>query len=183
MKDLIVTDDLRERFFENVLIVPYDKGCWVWTGPINEHGYGVFNVSPDKYYAHRVSWLIHNGPIPKGVFACHKCDNPPCIRPDHLFLGGYAENAADASSKGRFKRNGETLNRLRAEGKCMGEAHYNRVLTEENVREILRDYVPRKVTCAHFAKKFGVCYQSIHEVITRKTWKHVAPLNEATHQP
>lgn len=75
------------------------KNCWIWIGA-KQNGkwkYGIF----DKDKAHRFSWKIHYGKIEKGMFICHKCDNPPCIRPDHLFKGTPADNMADKVAKGR----------------------------------------------------------------------------------
>src|ERR1700743_3839012 len=63
--------------------------CWLWLGATVEYGYGVFGHGGRGviHYAHRISWEINNGVIPKGLFVLHKCDNPPCTNPDHLFLG------------------------------------------------------------------------------------------------
>lgn len=87
------------------------SGCWEWTGQIGKRGYGMLSV-PRRYgtrnqYAHRVSWLLHHGPIPEGLSVLHRCDNPKCIRPDHLFLGTQGTNVRDCVAKGR-QRNQNT---------------------------------------------------------------------------
>lgn len=76
--------------------------CWLWTGGSNGLGYGVFGIATGQTMgAHRYSWQIVFGPIPDGMFVCHQCDTPACVRPDHLFLGTHEDNMVDMVSKGR----------------------------------------------------------------------------------
>lgn len=89
-----------ERFWRKV---KKSDGCWEWTGTKNSRGYGMFTPTPGKrVLAHRFSWEMENGRIPDGLFGCHRCDNPGCVRPDHLFVGTNSDNIRDAVAKGRI---------------------------------------------------------------------------------
>ena len=77
------------------------EGCWLWRGSRTTAGYGNVRVGPKNKYAHRLAWELTNGAIPNGLHVCHRCDNPPCVRPDHLFLGTGKDNARDSMQKGR----------------------------------------------------------------------------------
>ncbi|RPJ19493.1 MAG: HNH endonuclease, partial [Planctomycetaceae bacterium] len=114
---------LAERFWEKVRKT---DGCWEWTAFL-VHGYGQFQrsraIGPQR--AHRVSWELHNGPIPAGMCVCHRCDNRRCVRPDHLFLGTYADNSADMIRKGRARK-----------GSRPGQANHMSKLTDADVARI-----------------------------------------------
>lgn len=92
---------LETRFWQRV---EKTDGCWRWTGPLHAFGYGLIWRGGNNVGAHRISWEIHVGPIPDGLFVLHRCDNPPCVRPDHLFLGTQADNIHDMVAKGRNYR-------------------------------------------------------------------------------
>lgn len=87
-----------ERFWRRV---KKSDGCWLWAGAVHPHGHGYASLDGRVQYAHRVAWQLTYGPIPKGVNVCHRCDNPPCCNPAHLFLGTQADNMQDCADKGR----------------------------------------------------------------------------------
>lgn len=133
--------------------------------------------------AHRVAWTLSNGAIPDGLCACHRCDNPPCCNPAHLFLGTRADNNADKVAKGReakgenfrarLKRGDLHGMRLHPERRPRGERHGMALLTEEKVRSIRAQHAIGGVTYAELAAQFGVKHRTIEAVISRQTWKAV----------
>lgn len=110
-------------------IIKKDNGCWVFTGHINFFGYGMIKIG-GKYgvptHAHREVFKHFKGEIPSGLFVCHKCDNPPCCNPDHLFLGTHQDNMDDMKRKGRRKN-------------PFGEKSYNNKFSKELVAKIKKD--------------------------------------------
>lgn len=89
-----------KRFFDKV---KKTKSCWLWiAGSRGNTGYGALKLDGKVVDAHRVSYMIHKGDIPDGMFVCHTCDNRKCVNPDHLFLGTAKDNHQDGVNKGRI---------------------------------------------------------------------------------
>lgn len=138
---------LAERYWSKVVV--NEDGCWGWNGNLTTAGYGYMPVtSPGTRQttigAHRISYEIHKGPIPEGLFVLHRCDNPPCTNPEHLFLGTPKDNMQDMARKGRsYSAHGETSSRS--------------ILTNEQAREILLSPMPSFL----LAKKYGVAQETV----------------------
>src|SRR5207302_3908832 len=77
------------------------SGCWIWVGAESSDGYGLTHVDGKEVRAHRLAWTLVRGPIPDGLSVCHRCDVPPCVNPEHLFLGTAQDNTDDMVAKGR----------------------------------------------------------------------------------
>lgn len=91
--------DLKEKLLSKIGI--NDSGCWNWLGSKTANGYGNMRTQFGNMYTHRVSWMVHYGQIPSDLCVLHKCDNKPCVNPEHLFLGTYQDNHNDMRAKGR----------------------------------------------------------------------------------
>lgn len=140
--------------------------CWNWAGNIKNDGYGSMWAASKrrKAIASRLAWELWNGPIPAGLFVCHHCDNPPCVRPSHLFLGTAADNAKDCSAKGR----------ARVEGKVhRGMRNGRAKLTEDQVREIRRRRAAGE-KLSSLSAAFGVSTTVINHIEKGKLWRSVA---------
>lgn len=157
--------------------------CWIWLASKLPQGYGRFSLSGRTVRAHRFAYELNVGPIPNGVLCCHKCDNPSCVRPDHLFLGTHADNSADMVRKGRQvkgdnvpyekRRRGDNHHfRLRPETIIRGSKHHRAKLNEANVL-IIRNMLAKGESQANLARRFGVNYRTIHLVAHRKIWVHI----------
>lgn len=137
--------------------------CWLWQGAVGKNGYGMgFSIvgghGGKGVGAHRASYMIFIGPIPDDLFVLHKCDNRRCVNPKHLFLGTHQDNMNDMRRKGRGLQ-GEDISWSK--------------LTEKDVIEIRKSYVPYRVTFKMLAEHYGVCMQLISMVVRREIWRHV----------
>jgi hypothetical protein len=158
------TADVVARFWSKV---QKTSGCWLWRAGTNGVGYGMFYVDAKhpKALAHRVSYEWTHGPIAPGLFACHTCDTPGCVRPDHLFAGTNGDNVRDMYRKGRAG--------LEHKNFAHGERVTIHKLTEESVR---RMRARRLEGCSYpqLGREFGVTHCAAMLAVKRITWKAVA---------
>lgn len=162
-----------QRFWEKVdksgpipAHLPHLGNCWVWIAGLNKDGYGKFRYGKD-IYAHRYSWLIHFGKSMEGLGVLHKCDNPSCIRPEHLWIGTPLDNTRDCISKGR-----NHIPIIFAQQCLRGEQITNSKLRECLIIEI-RARAKTGETQKSIAAFYAVSETTISRVISKQLWKHV----------
>lgn len=141
-----------ERFWRKV---QKTDGCWIWTAAKNPHGYGMFMTIDGAKLAHRFSWEMASGVDPGEQCILHRCDNPSCVRPDHLFIGTQLDNMRDMNTKGRH-----------GGGAKPGEGHFRAKLTWSDVLEIRKEETSDNL----LALRFGVSRSTIYSVRTGKSW-------------
>lgn len=147
--------EVMDRFWSKV-----DRSgeCWIWTAYRDSFGYGNFKVDGVNCYAHRICYELEHGSIPEGMCVLHRCDNPSCVNPEHLFLGTHRDNVKDKISKRRH---------------CIGSKNGRSKMTRERVR-VLRAYKKGlPITDVMLGQRFGISATSARDIVSGKHWKHV----------
>lgn len=139
-----------ELFWEKVDKYKPGTQCWLWTASKNEKGYGYFGRGKWRR-AHRAAWLLVKGEIPPGMMVCHRCDNPSCVNPDHLYLGTQHDNSRDQG---------------------MRERHNNAKLSYKQWRQLLKLWDTGQYTQKELGKVFGLNQQNVSECVRRRSYKH-----------
>ena len=142
---------IEEKFWSNV---EKTDGCWLWTGYSDKDGYGVLVYEGKFYRCPSFSLKLDGRPVPKGRFACHTCDTPACVKPEHLYVGTPSQNVQDALSRNRM---------------LVGSRHYASKLTEADIPKIRTD--PR--THEIIASAYKVSASLVGLIKSRKIWRHV----------
>jgi len=141
-----------ERFWSKVNKIA--NGCWEWTASKNKWGYGKFWLNCKSTRAHRFSYELYNGPISNDLHVCHTCDNPACVRPDHLFLGTDKDNMEDKVKKGR-----------QTKGSTNGQAK----LSEADILDIRS----KQLSYKEYMKKYNISRSHIYDIWNCKRWTHI----------
>ena len=157
-------------------------GCWLWTGPRFNHGYGMVTFGGIRNgLAHRVSFLIHNDQIPEGMWVLHRCDNRLCVNPAHLYAGTQQDNMRDMIERRRYygwvrpeavARGDKHGSRTRPERVARGERVASAKLSERSVLEIRR-LAAAGGSQKQIAQQFGVHVNTVRYIVRRKLWKHI----------
>lgn len=148
----IDVDDFLAKFSPNGV-----SSCWIWNGAVTGRGYGVLGSNrSNRFLAHRFSYIHFIGDIPDGMYVCHRCDNPLCVNPCHLFLGSPQDNMDDMVRKGRSVR---------------GERVSGAKLREVQVREIKQALLVGAPPAREIAARYGVDVSLIHKIRQGRAWK------------
>lgn len=153
----LITPTIRSRL--DAKIIKSATGCWGWAGAKTLDGYGQLWVARRPMLAHRISFAVHTGSEPGEMVVAHRCDNPACCNPDHLFLASQRQNLLDMGAKGRLAA-------------C--ERHGRSKLTDDDVQAI-RDLLARGHSGNEIAARFGVSQPLISHINTGRIWKRLAP--------
>ena len=135
--------------------------CWLWTGSHFSDGYGRFSFDGKRWLAHRFMYKLVKGPL-EDKEVCHTCDNPPCVNPNHLFLGTHKENMQDAGRKRRMWHIGHH-----------GINHPMAKLTEADVKDIYNKARAKNISQQSIANDYGITQQAVSDILARKIWTHV----------
>lgn len=154
-----VAKDIESKFLSNCFPEPM-SGCWLWTGAVESDAkpYGMISHQGRWLRASRVSFKLYNGDLPDGMYACHRCDNPNCVNPDHLFPGSPADNSADMVSKGRSG---------------FGEKNTSAKLREQDVVTI-RTLLANGVSKREIARNFDISPRLVRMIHSGRVWKSAA---------
>jgi hypothetical protein len=153
---------IHERLWSRVDHSDGPDACWPWSGPVTWQGYGhIHYITKNPRTVHSVALELTSGYRPEGMYALHTCDNPPCCNPDHLYWGTHDQNMLDKAKRGRAFR-------------MPGETHHQAKLTNEQVAEIRRRYIPRHPVhgAAAMAREFGVTVSPVQLLLQGKNWRH-----------
>jgi len=168
-----------------------DEECWPWLGRTDKDGYGSFWLDGRNRRAHRVACALSGMAIPDDMCGCHRCDNPGCCNPAHIFAGTNAENTKDRDRKGRSAHGDTHWTRINPERMARGDTHWTRrsperlahnfgaangmaYLTEDDVREIRRLYSEGGLSQQAIGKRYGMGQGSIGRIVRRDRWPNVA---------
>lgn len=161
------------RFWSYVEIAAPDA-CWLWSLTKSTGGYGQISFARKNRKAHRVAYFLHYGVDPESKLVCHRCDNPPCCNPSHLFLGTEKDNTQDAKRKGRLKagvgaRHGT---KTHPESHANGERSVKSKLTDETAR-LVRDLYASGQRQHEIAAQVGITREGVSQIVRGNNWKHV----------
>lgn len=150
---------LVDRFWKKWTIE--QTGCWKWSGYLDKNGRGRLlrnNIKDNHILAHRLSYLLFYGPIPDNLKVCHKCDNPSCVNPEHLFLGTQTDNIKDCVYKQRHS---------------FGERNGRVKLKERDVRMIVYMWRTKEFTQREIADIYNISRCSVKDIVNRRRWKYI----------
>lgn len=162
------------RFWNKVAITANSDKCWIWKHATDKRNYGSFRINNRTHTATRVAYLLHNKELPE-LMICHKCDNPLCCNPRHLFAATQKENIRDMIDKGRHSH-GDSHRALMKPKR--GSQHGMAKLTEEQVAEIKKLYATKPsrrtgILQEDLAKMFNVSRAAISSIIRNRKWRHL----------
>lgn len=163
-----LSEKAADRFWAKV---QKTDGCWSWTGAQFRRGYGAFQLGGSTRKAHRIAYELEHGPIPAGLYVCHRCDNPSCVRPDHLFLGTAADNNTDRSQKGRTKPGRNTGGYKLVPGANAGERNPRAKMTWQSVSDLRHRYASGHELLKDLAREYGIAFSTADKIVCHETWR------------